>query len=153
MLKLTFKVNCPFKVSVCESSQGTLRSVLCCCAHQMLRAGGQMGEKAEVSCAVSLRSGRGLYLSTLTLAVSLLRGTFAIITAAQWPIRAQLCGGHMHQTGEWLTITISCEQKLLLCLQATNWSNSPSTTLHCQEMCQFAVFKKKNSPHNTSLHQ
>ena len=54
------------------------------------RAGGQMGEKAEGSCAASLRSGRGLYLSTLTL--SLLRGTSAIIAAARRPIRAQLCG-------------------------------------------------------------
>lgn len=68
------------------------------------RAGGQMGEKAEVDCAVSLRLGRGLYLSTLTLAVFLLRGTSAIITAACWPIRAQLCTSasqnHMHQAGE-----------------------------------------------------
>lgn len=63
-----------------------------------------MGEKAEAGSAASLRSGRGLYLSTLTL--SLLRGTSAIIAAAQRPIRAQLCGSHshMHQAGEWLTI-------------------------------------------------
>lgn len=63
------------------------------------RAGGQMGENAEACNAASLRSGRGLYLSTLTL--SLLRGTSAIITAAQRPIGAQLCGSHshMHQAG------------------------------------------------------
>lgn len=62
------------------------------------RAGGQMGEKAEVSSAVALRSGRGLYLSTLTPAVSVLRGPAATGTAAQQPIRAQRGGGrsHMH---------------------------------------------------------
>lgn len=53
--------------------------------------GGQMGEKAEVECAVPLRSGRGLCLSTLTLAVSLLRGSSAIIiAAAHQPIAARL---------------------------------------------------------------
>lgn len=81
-----------------------------------------MGEKAEVSWAASLRSGRGLYLSTLTLAVSLLRGTSAIITAAHRPIRAQLCASQESRASGRGTTNEQTpwEQKLLLCLQATN---------------------------------
>lgn len=76
-------------------------------------------------CAVSLMSGRGLYSSTLTLAVSLLRGTSAaIITAAHRPIRAQLCTSasqESHASGRGMTnYQTPWEQKLLLCLQATN---------------------------------
>lgn len=64
------------------------------------RAGGQMSEKAEVSSVVALRSGRGLYLSILTPAVSVPRGP------PPGPIRAQLGGGrsHMNQAGERLKI-------------------------------------------------
>lgn len=88
--------------------------------------GGQMGEKAEVECAVSLRSGRGLYLSTLTLAVSLLRGSSAIISiaAAHQPIRAQLWASasrESHASGRGMTNKqASWEHKPLLFLQATN---------------------------------
>lgn len=74
-----------------------------------------MGEKAEVSCAVSLRSGRGLYLSTLTLAVSLLRGTSAIIAAAHRPITAQLRGSQSHASGGGMTNSeASRERRLVL---------------------------------------
>lgn len=93
--------------------------------------GGQMGEKAEVECAVSLRSGRGLYLSTLTLAVSLLRGSSAIISiaAAHQPIRAQLWASasrESHASGRGMTNKrASWEQKPLLCSQATNSEVTP----------------------------
>lgn len=66
------------------------------------------GWEGRGGCVVSLRSGRGLYLSTLTLAVSLLRGTTAIIAAANQPIRARLCecaSQKSHVSGrEWLTM-------------------------------------------------
>lgn len=66
------------------------------------------GWEGRGGCVVSLRSGRGLYLSTLTLAVSLLRGTSAIIAAANQPIRARLCDSasqKSHVSGrEWLTV-------------------------------------------------
>lgn len=76
-------------VSLQETSSLT-RSDRSCAAvpTRCLRAGGQMGEEAARFS--SLRSGRGLYLSTVTLAVSPLRGTSAIIAVAHQPIRAQL---------------------------------------------------------------
>lgn len=95
--------------------------------------GGQMGEKAEVECAVSLRSGRGLYLSTLTLAVSLLRGSSAIISiaVAHQPIRAQLWASasrESHASGRGMTNKqASWEHKPLLFLQATNSEVTPPT--------------------------
>lgn len=112
--------------------------------------GGQMGEKAEVECAVSLRSGRGLYLSTLTLAVSLLRGSSAIISiaAAHQPIRAQLWASasrESHASGRGMTNKqASWEHKPLLFLQATNSEVTPPPprfTQHvktCHLTCPYA---------------
>lgn len=126
--------------------------------------GGQMGEKAEVECAVSLRSGRGLYLSTLTLAVSLLRGSSAIISiaAAHQPIRAQLWASasrESHASGRGMTNKqASWEHKPLLFLQATNSEVTPPHTRFTQHVktchltCPYA-FWKASTRHVSALLQ
>ena len=89
---------------------------------------GQVGEEAEVSRVASLRSCRGLYLSTLTLSL-LLRGRPAIIAAAHGPIRAQLCGVTCIRRGD--DSQALCEQKLLI------GDKTKQPPLYCWETCSF----------------